>query len=306
MGKILTKFWVIGYWALLSGCSVKDAPTEQQLADHKKDVESWYNKRVENLKSHDGWLNLAGLFWLHEGINTFGSDESNDVVFPAGMIVPKAGYFMVEGGQVTVTIARGAGILIGGRTAGEETLVYHPDSLKGTKQVHGNLEWHIIERDHKVGIRLRDLGSNALKTFKGIGRYPVDYTWKVQARFEPATEGETIDITNVLGQTTSQLLAGVLVFNLDENEYHLSATAEGDQLFVVFADSTNGKETYPAGRFIYVDRPDSTDVVHIDFNKAYNPPCAFTDFATCPLPPRENFLAASITAGEKNYELHKK
>jgi uncharacterized protein (DUF1684 family) len=305
MGKILKPLLVIGYWVLVIGCSTSDRPTQQQIDDHKNDVETWYNTRIENLKSRDGWLNLVGLFWLNEGINSFGSDEANDIVFPQGKIAPKAGYFMVKGGVVTLTTIKGAKIMAGDKPAREETLVFHPDSVKVIRQSHGALEWHIIRRDDKVGIRLRDLESEAVKTFKGIERFPVEYSWNVKAKFEPAAEGATIEITNVLGQTTAQDLAGVLTFNLGEKEYHLSATGEGKKLFVVFADSTNGKETYPAGKFVYVDRPDSAGVAYIDFNKSYNPPCAFTDFATCPLPPRENFLAASIMAGEKNYDMHK-
>lgn len=300
MGKILIVLCCI----LLAGCAAK-GPTERQIADHKKEVESWYNNRVENLKSREGWLNLAGLFWLNEGINSFGSDASNDVVFPEGKIGEKAGYFMVKGGVVTLTPVKDANIMAGGKPAREETLVFHPDSMKVIRQSHGSLEWHIIKRDDKVGIRLRDLESEAVQTFEGIERYPVDYSWRVEARFETASEGTKIDITNVLGQTTAQDLAGVLTFKLGEREFQLSATGEGKKLFIVFADSTNGKETYPAGKFIYVDRPESDGLVFIDFNKSYNPPCAFTEFATCPLPPRENILAASITAGEKNYEMHK-
>lgn len=306
MGKILTAVLAAGYWVLLAGCSGTSGPTGQQIADHKKDVEDWYNKRVENLKSRDGWLNLAGLYWLHDGINSFGSDESNDIVFPVGKIAPKAGYFMVKGDQVTLTISKGARILVNGRpTRGLETIVFHPDSVRPIRQVHETLEWHIIKRDDRIGVRLRDLESSAVRNFKGIDRYPVDYAWKLKARFEPATEGATINITNVLGQTTAQRLEGTLFFHVGEKEYHLSATGEEEKLFIVFADSTNGKETYPAGRFIYVDRPDSTGAAYIDFNKSYNPPCAFTEFATCPLPPRENFLAIEISAGEKNYDMRK-
>ena len=294
MGKVLR----FGVWSLmfLIGCSEKQ-PTEQQLADHNKDVEVWYAKRIEDLKGHDGWLNLAGLFWLNDGINSFGSDPANDIVFPSGKIAAEAGYFFVKGQQVTMTPGPGMDL--------KETIIFHPDSTRAITVEHNSLEWFVIRRDGKLGIRLRDMESENIRSFQGIGRYPVDYSWRIKARFEPPIDDETIEITNVLGQTTAIPLAGTCVFEVDGKEQRLAATSEGDKLFVVFGDATNGKETYGAGRFIYLDRPDSTGVV-IDFNKSYNPPCAFTEFATCPLPPKQNVLSISIPAGEKNYEHHGK
>jgi uncharacterized protein (DUF1684 family) len=290
--SVVTSFLVSSF--LVSSCAPKEKPTEQERADHKKDVDAWFDHRVEELKSHDGWLNLAGLYWLNDGMNSFGSDESNDVIFPAGKIAPKAGYFLVKGQQVT---------MVGEQ---KEQVIFHPDSSKAITVNQGSLEWFIIRRDNKLGVRLRDLESNNLKNFKGIERYPTEYSWNIPASFEPATAGKTIDITNVLGQTTAVPLAGTYIFEIEGTEYRLDATGDGKQLFVVFGDATNGKETYPAGKFIYIDRPDSTGHVFIDFNKSYNPPCAFTEFATCPLPTKQNILPIAITAGEKNYELHGK
>lgn len=282
---------------IVTGCSDK-RPSEQQLNDHKKDVDAWFDNRIAELQSHDGWLNLAGLFWLKEGMNSFGSDSTNDLVFPKNKIAPKAGYFFVNGQQVTMMPASGSGL--------KETVLFHPDSLKLIRVRHQSLEWFIINRAGELGVRLRDLESENVKNFKGINRYPVDYSWRIAAKFEPAKEGETINITNVVGQTTAQALAGVLVFEVDGKEQRLAGTWEGDKLFVVFGDATNGKETYGAGKFIYVDQPDPTGHVFIDFNKSYNPPCAFTDFATCPLPAKRNIMDVAITAGEKNYESHGK
>jgi len=294
----MKKSILIGIWALVIGCSSKPQPTPEQIEAHKKDVQTWFTKRITDLKDHDGWLNLAGLYWLKEGMNSFGSDESNDLVFPAGKIAPKAGYFLVKGQQVTMMPAPGFDL--------KETVVFHPDSTNTILQNHGSLEWFIIKREDKLGVRLRDLESDNVKNFEGIDRYPVEYSWKIPAKFEAAREGEKINITNVLGQTTAEDLTGTYVFELDKKEYRLAATGKGKELFVVFGDSTNGKETYGAGRFIYIDRPDSTGMAFIDFNKSYNPPCAFTEFATCPLPPKENILPVSILAGEKNYEHHGK
>jgi uncharacterized protein (DUF1684 family) len=316
MGEVLKSLFVVRCLlfvacACLTSCTSAEEPTQQQVADHQKDIDTWYAKRVEDLKSHDGWLNLAGLFWLNEGINSFGSDENNDLVFPLGKITARAGYFMVKDGRVSLIPSKDAEMTIYGQPVTGEVVVFHPDSARAIKQLAGSvtkrgpLEWFIITRDGKMGLRLRDLDSDAVKNFPGIERYPVDYSWKVKAKFEPAEPGSTINITNVLGQTTPQELGGVYSFELNGKEHRLSATGTDKKLFVVFADSTTGKETYPSGRFIYIDRPDSTGVAFIDFNKSYNPPCAFTAFATCPLPPKENVLSISIKAGEKNYDYEK-
>ena len=310
MGKILTL--VLGSGFLVLGCASNEKPTQEQLEAHQQDVAAWFDHRVGELKSHNGWLNLAGLFWLKDGINSFGSAESNDVVFPADKIAPKAGYFIVKGQSVTLMPAPGGEISIYGTPVETETVIFHPDSaraiklLQGSITQHGSLEWYIIRRENKMGIRLRDLESEGVKNFKGIERYPVDYSWRIPTRFEPATPGTMIDITNVLGQTFPDVLAGHYVFEVEGKEYKLEATGDGEELFVVFGDDTNGKETYGAGKFLYVNRPDSTGRAYIDFNKSYNPPCAFTDFATCPLPRKENVLPVAITAGEKSFELHPK
>jgi uncharacterized protein (DUF1684 family) len=243
MGKILNSVLVVSCSLFVAGagfssCTPGDRPTEQQISDHRKDVETWYNDRVDDLKSHDGWLNLAGLFWLNEGMNSFGSDEGNDVVFPAGKIAGKAGYFMVKGNKVTLIPSKDADITVYGQPIDKDLIVFHPDSVKAVKQLqgsvtrHGSLEWFIIRRDDKMGIRLRDLESEAVRNFAGIERYPVDYSWKIKAVFEPATPAATINITNVLGQTTAQELTGIYVFQLDGKEHRLSATGNGKKLLL--------------------------------------------------------------------------
>jgi uncharacterized protein (DUF1684 family) len=308
----MKKLLGIGLSLLVVACSTADKPTEQQISTHQKDVEEWFTKRVDDLKGHEGWLSLVGLFWLNEGMNSFGSDESNDVVFPGGKIAPKAGYFMVKGVDVKLIPMAEAGISVDGTPVDKETIVFYPDSSRelkmwqGSTMTHAPLEWYVIRRQEKVGIRLKDFESEGLIKFKGIERYPVDYSWNIPAKFEPAQPGEKVEITNVLGQTYIEDLAGRYVFEIDGKEYRLEATGQGEKLFICFGDATNTKETYGAGRFMYVARPDSSGKVFIDFNKAYNPPCAFTEFATCPLPRKENVLPVSILAGEKNYDLHGK
>lgn len=272
-------------------------------AAYEMEINSWHEKRVTSLKGPQGWLNVAGLFWLKEGINTFGSDSRNDIVFPDGKIAGKAGYFLLKQGIVTVDIGPGVDVLSKEERV-SHLILFHPDSSTNPTLQAGALQWFIIKRDSKYGVRLRDLESAELKKFTGIERYEIEPSWRATARFEK-TEGRTIPITNVLGQTTDQSSPGTLVFNLHGKELKLDALDEGgDEYFIIFGDATNAKGTYGAGRYLYVKKPDPSGKTVIDFNKAYNPPCAFTAFATCPLPPKQNILPIAVSAGEKNYESH--
>ena len=165
----------------------------------------------------------------------------------------------------------------------------------------GSLRWYIIKRDDKYGVRLRDIDANLRKEFKGIDTYPVNEDWKITAKFEAYNPPKTISIPSIIGTVEEDMAPGALVFEKDGKEYRLDPVVEGDEFFIIFADETSGEETYGAGRFLYTAMPDSTGNVILDFNKAYNPPCAFTPYATCPLPPKQNYLKLRITAGEKKY-----
>lgn len=269
---------------------------------YAKEIDQWHTERIDEVKSDNGWLNLAGLYWLKEGINTFGSDESNDIVFPAGKIDGRAGYFLVKNGVVEIHALPDAKILIDSSVVSDK-IIFHPDSTTHAQLAHGSLRWFIIKRDDQVGIRLRDMESKALAEFTGIDRYEVDPAWRIEAKAEIPETPKRISITNVLGQTTDQLSPGTIVFNVNSQTYRLDALDEGTgEWFIIFGDSTNTKETYPAGRYLYVKLPDAAGNTIIDFNKSYNPPCAFTPFATCPLPPAQNVLPLSIRAGEKLFK----
>jgi uncharacterized protein (DUF1684 family) len=162
----------------------------------------------------------------------------------------------------------------------------------------------VIQREDKVGVRFRNLKAKTLLEFKGIERFLVDAKWRIKAKVIPQNQNPLM-IMNVLGQNTAQKHGGQLVFEIDGKSYRLDAIDEGGvRLFVAFADATSGKTTYGSGRFIELDRPDAEGFTYIDFNKAYNPPCAFTEFATCPLPPPQNRLSIAIPAGEKKYGHH--
>ena len=298
-----TCFMIVGA-LLLAGCTPKkNAGPLIDIATYKLEIESWHQKRLHELQGHNGWLNVAGLFWLKEGINTFGSGRDNDIVFPEGRIAERAGTFMLKQGVVTADIPNGVLITSRGKVV-DHLMVFNPDSTRNPTLSFDSLQWFIIKRDTKYGVRLRDLDSEELKTFSGIERFEVDPAFRLTATFEK-TENRTIPITNILGQTAAQPSPGTLVFNLDDKEYRIDAIDEGgEDLFIIFGDATNTKETYGAGRYLYVKRPDASGSTVIDFNKAYNPPCAFTAFATCPIPPKQNVLPIPVQAGEKNYDLH--
>ncbi len=261
----------------------------------------WHQQRIESLKGEEGWLNLAGLFWLKEGENTFGSDESNMIVFP-NKAPKKLGILTLKAGKVSLKTHQGAEIQLQDAETSPE---YVFENGKTTTMQHGSLRWFIIKRGPKYGIRLRDLEHPAVANFKGIERFSVNENWKIKASFEKPATPRTIAITDVLGLVSQQPLLGHAVFTISGKTYRLAATNGGDgKLFIIFKDQTTGHETYGAGRFLYADRPAETGEVILDFNKAINPPCAFSPYATCPLPPAENTLPIRVEAGEKDAKMH--
>lgn len=286
---------------LALGCSGKKSWSAEELEAYVSEVNTWHTKRIANVKAPDGWLNLVGLYWLEPGVTTFGSGESNNIVFPEGRIATQAGYFIVKGNTVSIHVNKEAEITSQGKPVSEQ-VVFHPDSANGVVLESGSLRWNVIKRDTKLGIRLRDYESEAMKTFTSIERYPVDPLYRVEAVFEKSDSTRTIAITNVLGQTTPQSSPGTLVFNLQGKEQRLDVLkGNKDEFFVIFSDATSGNETYGGGRFLYVKKPVGDGPTYIDFNKSYNPPCVFTPYATCPLPPKQNELVIDIKAGEKNW-----
>lgn len=274
------------------------------LADdnYKNEIDTWHSKRIDRLKAESGWLSLVGLYWLADGDNTFGSSGKNKVQFPEGTIAASAGTFNLTDSIVKMTVNDGVDITVDGETT-KESILLSPETDQAPVASCQNLRWTIIKRDNKFGVRLRDLKSPKIAEFKGIDRYKVDEKWKVEAILINDTNQKTIPITNVLGQTNQTPIAGKLVFTLNGTEYTLDALDEGSDLFIIFGDPTNEDDTYASGRFLYAKHPEEgQNKVVLDFNKSYNPPCAFTDFATCPLPPKQNILPIPIKAGEKRFE----
>jgi uncharacterized protein (DUF1684 family) len=293
---------IVGFALSLISCnqSKKENVVAIDTVAYKAEIEEWHQKRIDDLKAPNGWLNLIGLLWLEEGLNTFGSDKKNTIVFPENKIPAQAGYFTLKQNTVTLNVAKGVKITSEGQPV-NSLVIFNPDSVRQPIVEFDSLRWAIIKRDDKFGVRLRDLNNPDLRSFKGIDRYPVTTDWRLEATWEPADSTRTIDITNVLGQTTAQSSPGTLVFSINDKEYKLDVLqGSKEEYFVIFADATTGNETYGAGRFIYVKKQVDGKTI-IDFNKAYNPPCAFTEHATCPLPPVQNTLTVAIEAGEKNY-----
>jgi uncharacterized protein (DUF1684 family) len=265
-----------------------------------KEFDRWKEKRLMRLKSENGWLNLAGLFWLKEGINTIGSDTSNNIVFPdkAPAILGK---YMLESRQVRFIAEPGTEVLMDGKPIGEIEIKTDKTG-EPTLLEAGSLAWFIIERGDQFGIRLRDYEHPAIDQLTHIETFPADPDWFIEASFEPYAEPRELLIPTVIGTVEKNMCPGIIHFRINGVEQQLYPVAAGKRLFVIFADETSALETYGGGRFLYLEKPDRKNRVRLDFNKAFNPPCAFTQYATCPLPPRENFLTVRIEAGEKTVD----
>jgi uncharacterized protein len=276
--------------------------TQEQIA-----VETWRTERVAKLTSPTGWLTLVGLYWFNEGDNTFGRAEANTLVLDHKAMPNTLGAFAVSNGKVKFTATQ--------FTATQNNVVTH--AAKPIKSIAmnsdatgdptvlttGSLEFFVIERAGKLGLRVRDTEHAARKNFRGIDYFPISASWTLDAKFEPYTPVRHIEIINVLGMKEQMISPGAITFSKEGKEYRLDTILElpdDKELFVMFADATSARETYGAGRFLYIPMP-ANGRTRIDFNKAYNPPCAFNDFATCPLPPWQNRLALRVAAGEKKY-----
>jgi uncharacterized protein (DUF1684 family) len=285
--------------ATLSSC--REAPTPADPA-YIAEVEQWRADRLARLTADDGWLTLTGLYWLEPGDNPVGSAADNAVVLPDPGLPAVAGRLVrAADGSVTAIAEAGAGLLVDGEPIGERVLA---SDAAGSPDVvsAGRVSFYIIDREGRLGVRVRDPEAPARLSFAGIEHFPIDPSAKVTARLEPYDEPRRVPIPTVLGEDTSMLAPGRLRFELHGRELTLEPYREspGDtSLFLIFRDTTSGDTTYGAGRFLYAEAPGPDGTTTLDFNLAYNPPCAFTPFATCPLPPPQNWLPVPIEAGEK-------
>ncbi|HEV2423748.1 MAG TPA: DUF1684 domain-containing protein [Terriglobia bacterium] len=266
---------------------------------YRAEIEQWRRQREAALTSDEGWLTVVGLFWLKHGANTVGSDPASDIVLPKGSAPARVGAFDLRDGVVSFQSAANVTATVNGAAATSATL--KPDSSGSPDVLRPNdLTLFVIERGGRYAIRLKDKNSEMRKAFAGIEYYPPKEEYRVKARFVPYNPPKMLTVPNILGQIERTPSPGYVVFKLHGREFRLDPVTEDNTLFFIFKDLTSGKETYPPGRFLNTEMPSNGEVI-LDFNKAYNPPCAFTPYATCPLPPEENKLPIAIEAGELRY-----
>ena len=286
---------------LPAGLAGAAAPAAAAGADYAKSIETWRRERVSRLTTPNGWLSLIGRHLLAPGINTVGTAADNSIHLAAGP--PYLGTVELKEGKVTLTPAPKALLQIDGQPAGATVaLVYHGD--KPSTVTFGSANFYVMERGESLFLRVKDSTSERLRNFVGLDYFPLDPTWRIEAdwvKFDPPRQ---VNITNMIGQTSPAPVPGKAVFTREGHTFELLPIDEGgDELFFVITDLTAGEETYAACRFVYAAAPKDGKVI-LDFNRAQNPPCAFTPFATCPLPPTENRMPIRVPAGEKNYRGH--
>lgn len=291
-------------------------PSPASVTAHEEEVLAWRRARDERLRQPESWLSLAGLHWLRPGSNTLGSDESSDLVLPDSapafvgeIVVDEASgeaVFLPAGTSTPDGTATGE-VLVDGQPAPPETKLKSDAGGEPTMLVAGDTISYLIERRDELALRVKDRMSPARLEFEGIDAYPVDWEWRILGEFVPYAEPKELQIPSVLGGSDPAPIPGAVVFEKDGVAYRIEALPGGEpnEVFLVFGDQTNDDATYGGGRFLYatVQAEDLTRPapVVLDFNKAYNPPCVFTPWATCPLPPPSNRLDLRVEAGEKMY-----
>jgi uncharacterized protein (DUF1684 family) len=274
---------------LLAACTKTVEKPVQNDASYKNEILQWQKKRVERLMAEDGWLSLVGLHWLADG--------TNDIPLPNA-----PGKLVLKNGAVTLQPA--GPMTIDDKPVTSPVALRDDSNEQGPTVVRaGTARFQIIKRGPRYGLRIKDSQAETRTNFKGLDYYPIDPKWRVEARFEPYNPVKKIPITDVTGMTSDATSPGALVFTLDGKEYRLDPILEEGEsdYFIIFRDLTSRDTTYPAGRYLYATPPGKDGKVIVDFNKAYNPPCSFTPFATCPLPPLQNRLPIRVEAGEKKY-----
>jgi len=273
-------------------------------SSYRETIEEWRRTREANLKADTGWLTVAGLFWLNEGDNQAGTGDEKAIVLPAGTKWNSFGNFHRNGAVITFTPAGSTKSTLNGKPViGPVVLKSDDQGAEPDTLVAGDVSMFVIKRGERYAIRMRDKNSAMRREFTGLHWYPVRDEYRVEAKWVAYAQPRIIAIPNILNEVESQKSIGYAQFRLHGKDYSLEPVVEGDQLFFIFKDLTAGKETYPAGRFLYTDMPVNGKLV-LDFNKAYNPPCAFTPYATCPLPPKQNRLQTRLEAGELTYGHH--
>ncbi len=264
--------------------------------DYVTEIEAWRAERETNLAADDGWLTVSALFFLRDGETTFGSSPRNDLVIPR--LPAEAGVLTLEDGRVTV------------RAHGDQTLTIDDQDIEGAQLYpserrvtvrSGPVSFWVHLSGARLAIRVRDTEAELRKQFTGLEWFPVDERYRVRGRFTPHDEPVTVKTMNILGDVETYTSSGYVTLTVEGEEVRMLPVNSGRRLWFIMRDLTSGEETYGAARFLYADAPDEDGWTTVDFNKAYNPPCAFNPHTTCPLPPPDNRLDVRIGAGEKNY-----
>lgn len=282
-----------------------EAATTVNDAAYRAEVERWRSERDERLRAPDGWLSLVGLVWLRPGANRFGGASDDDVRLPES-VPAHAGAFVLDGKTVTLALPSGAALTLNGAPA--KAGPFRTDAApKPDVLASGTVTWQVIERGERFGVRVKDSASPARRAFAGSRWFAIDPAWRVVARLVPragAAGATKMVVPDASGGHQTLESPGTLELTLLGKPVRLDPVLDGDDptdQMIVFRDLTSGHETYGGGRFVRARRqPDGTFVV--DFNRAYSPPCAFTPYATCPLPPEQNRLKLAVPAGQKNDE----
>lgn len=266
----------------------------------------WQEGRLQEMRDLEtSWLPLAGLFWLPEGVSSFGAGPGADLRLSDVEAPAFLGRFIRVGDAVAFEAGPGAAVTLDGAPVEQVDLQHDAgsDENPATTLAHGDLRWWIIQRDGRLGVRVKDAASPAWRAFTGIPAYAFDTSWRVEARFLPFTSPQPMEYPTILGTTRIENVPGVLQFEIGDQSFELLPfTSTNNRFWIVFGDKTNGESTYEGGRFLYVDAPsDASGATTIDFNRAYNPPCAFTPYSTCPQPLPQNRLPIGVHAGEKTY-----
>lgn len=278
------------------GCKSDDLGRAPLPENYEATINEWKEYRVGVLTGPVNWLRLHAIYWLNEGENTFGSSEENTITFPAGTIPETAGVITLTGNTVTMEVAQGVTITHNGEPVSNFTLF---DGENRPHVVHGDLEWFIDSRGDDHGVRLYNKDNSKADAFDGFPFYPLTPKWHVKAKFIPNADSTTVTVDNVLQEKVNLVSPGNIRFEVDGQIHELIAFEARSGLFIMFSDETSGSETYHAGRYMIIPFADEDGYTILDFNKAYNPPCAFNTYTTCNLPPPGNRLDMAIKAGEK-------
>lgn len=292
---------ISGILVLVSGLFLFCSQSTKNI-EFENEEQEWRTERDKKMRSESSWLTIAGLFWLEQGENSFGSGEKNKIKFPKGSCAEFVGKFLLNEDKITV-ISENENLKYNGEAVKEKLLTTDAERKQDILELNDLRMW-VIKRGDRYAIRLRDLNTPAFREYAGLKFFPPAEKYILEAEFELFKTPKTIKVGTVIGTEVNYICPGFVKFQLNGNEYQLDAFESGPKkLFFIFKDETNGHETYGASRYM-TSNILKNNKVDLNFNRAYNPPCAYSAYATCPLPPPQNYLPVKIKAGEKKYSEH--